>query len=62
MRLRGPVAFLGLATLVVAVALHIARLSGPAEIAGDMAFGLLLVAALLPRRWDRPRRKIAGHK
>ena len=62
MRLRGHAALLAVATLVVAIGLHLARANGAAETAGDVAFGLLFVAALLPRGLRRRRRGAAAHK
>jgi hypothetical protein len=60
MRLRGPAALLAVAALVVAIALHLARADAAAEAAGDVAFGLLFVAAVLPRGLRRRRRTAAS--
>jgi hypothetical protein len=62
MRLRGPAALLGVAALGVAIVLHAARGDAAAEVAGDIAFGLLFVAALLPRALRRRPYRTADRK
>ena len=58
MRVRATAALLGLATLVVAIALHAAGNAVGEEVAGNVGFFLLLAATLLPRRlWPRRRRR-----